>query len=167
MLELVLILVLLICGAAIGWFTGAASGIETIPLLLAMMGGFAGTAFAYFILAVMKCARSSKASLTEHPRPVERSALGTQISFRARMANYLQIPEAKLQETDSYKSSMPFWSMVEMYGRRTSRTAQEIQVILHRIREWLRSTNCLARFSLVLLVVPHNFFKTPMSLSCG
>ena len=141
MLELVLIVVLLTCGAAVGWLAGAASGISTVAALLAMIGGFIGTAFAYIILTVIKRDRSSQASIAKHPRAMERIAIGTQTAFRSRMANYLKISEADIQEPDSYKSSMPFWSIVEVYGRRTCRTAQEIRVILLRIQEWIRSQN--------------------------
>lgn len=123
MLELVLIVMLLICGAAVGWLTGSASGISTVAALLAMIGGFAGTAFAYIILTVIKRDRSSQASIAKRPRAMERIAIGTQTAFGSRMANYLKISEADIQEPDSYKSSMSFWSIVEVYGSRTCRTA--------------------------------------------
>jgi hypothetical protein len=138
MLELMLIVALLIFGTALGGLAGTGSGNSTVTQLLAIIGGVSGTALAYFILAINKTIRSRENATVKHPRTIERTAISTHRTFKTRLANYLGIGEAELLEADSYKSSMPFWSMVDVYWRRTTKTAQQIREVLLRIRERLR-----------------------------
>lgn len=140
MLELALILVLLICGAALGGALGATSGVPELTLPLAAIGGATGTIFAYAILHLVKRSASKRKADDDQPRSIAPSPIGTQVAFRTRLANYLKIDEPKVLQSDSYKSSMPFWSLVDVCWRRTTRTAQDIQTILLRIRKHLRSS---------------------------
>ena len=140
MLELALIIVLLICGAALGGALGATSAVPVLALLLASIGGAAGAIFAYAILHFVKRSASKRNADDDRSRVIAPSPIGTQVAFRTRLASYLKIDEPKVLQSDSYKSSMPFWSLVDVYWRRTTRTAQEIQTILQRIREHLRSS---------------------------
>jgi hypothetical protein len=140
MIELALIVVLLICGTAAGGALGATSGIPTLALLLAASGGFAGATFAYTILHFVKHTRSKTKANDDRPRMIAPAPIGTDVAFRTRMANYLKVNEPEVLQSDSYKSSMPFWSIVDVYWRRTTRSAQEIRTILLRIREHLRGS---------------------------
>jgi hypothetical protein len=139
MLELALIIVLLICGAALGGALGATSAVPVLALLLASIGGAAGAIFAYAILHFVKRSASKRKTDDDQSRAIAPSPIGTQVAFRTRLASYLKIDEPKVLQSDSYKSFMPFWSLVDVYWRRTTRTTQEIQTILLRIREHLRS----------------------------
>ena len=140
MLELMLIVVLMISGAALGGFTAGEFVDPELALLSAIVGGIVGIAFAYLFLANLKLANLRKKAMEERPLPTEQTAIGTQIPFQARMANYLGIAESETLKTDSYKSTMPFWSIVDVYWRRTVRTAHEIRAILLRMRERFRNT---------------------------
>jgi hypothetical protein len=140
MLELALILVLVICGAALGGALGAASTVPGLALLLAAIGAAAGTFFAYAILHVVKRSASKRKADNDRPRSIAPSPIGTQVAFRTRMANYLKMDEPEVLQSDSYKSSMPFWSLVDGYWRKPTRTAEEIRTLLLRIRKLLRSS---------------------------
>jgi hypothetical protein len=138
MIELALILLLLFCGAGLGGLSGAASGIPAVGYLLAVVGGVGGTILAYFILSLKKRAAANRESNHQGPRAIVEAPISTQIAFRARLANFLKITEPEVLKSDSYKSTMPFWSVVHVYWRRTTRSAQEIRAILVRIRKHLR-----------------------------
>lgn len=140
MLALTLIVVLLICGTALGGAIGATSGIPMIALLLAAIGGFAGTIFAYTILYYAKRTMLQSQAIDDRPRTIAPSPIGSKVAFRTRMANFLKTNEPEMLRSDSYKSSMPFWSLFDVYWQRTARTAQEIRTILLRIREHLSSS---------------------------
>ncbi|HBE67226.1 MAG TPA: hypothetical protein DDW52_03665 [Planctomycetaceae bacterium] len=138
MLELALIVLLLICGAGLGGVAGASSGIPMLGLLLAVIGGFAGAILAYIILYYAK--RRTLRTKAALPRTTAQPPVGTRVPFSKRMANFLKIEEPELLRSDSHKSSMPFWSLLDVYWRRTTRTAQELRTILLRIRKHLRSS---------------------------
>ncbi len=138
MAELFLIVSYMICGTIIGGSIGAASGFPTLALPLAFVGGSVGIAVAYINLGLIKSAKLKRDALVKRPPVVEQTAIGTQFTFRARMSKYLRISESDLQESESYKSTMPFWSIVDVYRRRTTRTAEAIRRILWRMRDRFR-----------------------------
>jgi hypothetical protein len=137
MLELLLIIVFLISGAAMGGAIGV-NAFPEIAILLAIVGGFVGVANAYAILTAVKTARTkSKKTPTQRPPAVERLPVGTQVGFRQRMFNFLKVKESDVPESDNFKSSMPFWTVVDVCWKKTVRTAEEIRAVLLRIRKRL------------------------------
>lgn len=136
MLELLLIVTLLICGSVFGALLGGTTGISAIVVLLAFVGGCLGTLLAYTSLGLIK------RSATNEPLAVQpvREPKRVQTNFRARLANYLKIPEQEILLPDPFKSTMSFWSRVSVFWRRTTRTPQEIRATLLRIQELLSSS---------------------------
>ncbi len=138
MLERALNVIPLIIGTAIGGVIGANSGLLRLPITA--IGGIAGTILAYTFLHFVRGTRSKRKSNDDRPRTFQPTPMGTQVPFHVRMANYLKLDETEVLQSDSYKSSMPFWSLIDKYWLRSTRSAQEIRTILLRIRDHLRSS---------------------------
>ena len=141
MLELALIVTLLVGGVLSGALLGATTGIAAIAALLAFTGGCIGTIFAYVSLAIIKRTVFIKRSVVQRPREFERDPTRVHTNFRVRLANYLKLSEQEVLLPDPYTSKMPFWTIVDTYWRRATRTANEFHATLLRIRELLNSSS--------------------------
>jgi hypothetical protein len=138
MLELLLINIFLISGVVAGGAMGAS--VSVLPesvIIFAVVGGFVGVANAYVILSTFKKSEPKQKAAVQRAPTVAKLPVGTQVGFRTRMYNFLKVKESDVPELDNYKSSMPFWSIVDVCWKRTVRTADEIRAVLMRIRERL------------------------------